>query len=63
MGTERYCTVLHPQVTEVTPTEVYCVAKNTCRLDGLLTVFHQERSAEGLSNLQVRRIEHLPLLK
>eukprot|EP00887_Chlorella_sp_A99_P003611 scaffold7.g3611.t1 len=40
------------QVEEVSPTEVVCRAKTSAVLDGLLTVFHQERSAEGLSNLQ-----------
>eukprot|EP00890_Picochlorum_soloecismus_P002397 jgi/Picsp_1/3158/NSC_05998-R1_pyruvate kinase len=40
------------EVEEVTATEVICVAKNNAVLDGLLTIFHQERSSEGLSNLQ-----------
>lgn len=33
-------------------TEVVCVARNNSQLDGLLTVFHTERSADGLSNVQ-----------
>lgn len=40
------------EVDDVTATEVICTAKNNAVLDGLLTIFHQERSAEGLSNLQ-----------
>ncbi|GAB4816028.1 hypothetical protein N2152v2_003074 [Parachlorella kessleri] len=42
------------EVEETLGQEVYCVAKNSAVLDGLLTVFHQasERSTEGLSNLQ-----------
>jgi pyruvate kinase len=40
------------EVEEVNATEVICLAKNGCHLDGLLTIFHQERSTEGLSNLQ-----------
>lgn len=40
------------EVEEATPTEVICRAKTNAKLDGLLTVFHQERSMEGLSNLQ-----------
>lgn len=32
------------QVEEVTPTEVVCVAASDAVLDGLLTVFHIERS-------------------
>ncbi|PRW57775.1 pyruvate kinase isoform C [Chlorella sorokiniana] len=39
-------------VEEVTPTEVVCVAASDAVLDGLLTVFHIERSGESLSNLQ-----------
>lgn len=35
-----------------------CVANNDAVLDGLLTVFHAERSSEGLSNVQ----NHLPML-
>lgn len=38
--------------------DVICVAKNDAVLDGLLTVFHAERSTEGLSNVQ----NDLPLL-
>jgi pyruvate kinase len=40
------------EVEDVTATEVVCVAKNNAVLDGLLTIFHQERSADALSNLQ-----------
>ena len=40
------------EVVDVTATEVICEAKNDAVLDGLLTIFHQERSVEGLSNLQ-----------
>jgi pyruvate kinase len=43
---------LFMEVEEVNATEVVCLAKNACHLDGLLTIFHQERSTEGLSNLQ-----------
>ncbi|KAL4425448.1 hypothetical protein ABPG75_009464 [Micractinium tetrahymenae] len=39
-------------VTEVTPTEVICEAASDAVLDGLLMVFHTERSNESLSNLQ-----------
>ena len=44
----------YAQAVEVSDTEVVCTAKSSAQLDGLLTVFHQERSAEGLSNLQAR---------
>lgn len=37
---------------------MYCIAKNDAVLDGLLTVFHAERSVEGLANVQ----NDLPLL-
>lgn len=40
------------EVEDVTATEVICTAKNNSVLDGLLTIFHQERSTQGLSNLQ-----------
>lgn len=43
---------LFMEVTDVNDTEVTCLAKNNAVLDGLLTIFHQERSAQGLSNLQ-----------
>jgi pyruvate kinase len=39
-------------------TDVVCVAQNDATLDGLLTIFHVERSADGLSNAQ----NDLPLL-
>mmetsp|Transcript_33774 Transcript_33774/g.60980 ORF Transcript_33774/g.60980 Transcript_33774/m.60980 type:complete len:646 (-) Transcript_33774:934-2871(-) len=32
--------------------DVFCIAKNDALLDGLLTVFHAERSHEGLANVQ-----------
>lgn len=38
--------------------DVICVAKNDAVLDGLLTVFHAERSTSGLSNVQ----NELPVL-
>ncbi len=41
------------QVESVDGNEVVCEAKNSAVLDGMLTVFHQERSEDGLSNLQV----------
>lgn len=38
--------------------DVVCVANNDTTLDGLLTIFHTERAAEGVSNIQNR----LPVL-
>jgi hypothetical protein len=47
------------QVVEVVDaTDVVCVARNDALLDGLLTVFHVERSSDELLNLQ----NDLPLL-
>lgn len=46
------------EVTQVSPAEVVCVAKNDCQLDGLITLFHSERSATALTNLQ----NDLPIL-
>lgn len=48
------------QVTDVQGTEVLCTAKNTATLEGLLCVFHCERSATAnmVSNIQ----NELPLL-
>lgn len=43
---------LYLEVTEVTATEVICEAKNNAVLDGLLTIFHVERSTDTVSNLQ-----------
>lgn len=40
------------EVEDVNATEVICMAKNNAVLDGLLTIFHQERSSDSLSNLQ-----------
>ena len=43
------------QVQSVTETDVVCVAQNSATLEGLLTVFHVERSkGSGLSNQQAR---------
>eukprot|EP00877_Chromochloris_zofingiensis_P009758 jgi/Chrzof1/5035/Cz15g09100.t1_PYK1[v5.2] len=50
---------LYLEVTDVrNRTDVLCVAKNDAVLDGLLTVFHVERSSDELLNLQ----NDLPLL-
>lgn len=49
---------LYLEVTEVVGTEVICQAKNDAVLDGLLTVFHVERSIDTLANVQ----NELPLL-
>lgn len=47
---------VYVQVTEVTDTDVICVAQNSTVLEGLLTLFHVERSTgDNLSNAQVRR--------
>jgi pyruvate kinase len=47
------------QVVEVVnECDVVCVARNDALLDGLLTVFHVERSSDELLNLQ----NDLPLL-
>lgn len=40
------------QVEEVGETDVVCIARNDAQLEGLMTVFHTERSANSLSNLQ-----------
>lgn len=50
------------QVKEVHGGEVVCEAKNNALLDGLLTVFHQERSTDGLSNVQVCSLGRGPVL-
>jgi 2-phospho-L-lactate guanylyltransferase (CobY/MobA/RfbA family) len=51
--------MLATQVVEVVDEhDVVCVAKNEALLDGLLTVFHVERSSDELLNLQ----NDLPLL-
>lgn len=47
-----------PQVDSVNGPDVVCVANNDTTLDGLLTIFHTERSVEGVSNMQNR----LPIL-
>ncbi|GLC77052.1 hypothetical protein PLESTF_001878200 [Pleodorina starrii] len=49
---------LYLEVVDVRGDDVICVAKNDAVLDGLLTVFHAERSSEGLANVQ----NDLPLL-
>ncbi|EFJ40338.1 cytosolic pyruvate kinase [Volvox carteri f. nagariensis] len=49
---------LYLEVVDVQGDDVVCIAKNDAVLDGLLTVFHAERSSEGLSNVQ----NDLPLL-
>jgi hypothetical protein len=41
-----------PQVEQVTPTEVVCSAGSDAVLDGLLTVFHLERSNGGRTGTQ-----------
>lgn len=48
------------QVTDVQGTEVRCVAKNNATLEGLLCVFHCERSSSAhlVTNIQ----NELPLL-
>ena len=46
------------QVDDTTETDVICTAKTTAELDGLLTVFHTERSADALTNVQ----NDLPIL-
>ena len=43
---------------EITSTDVVCIARNDAALGGLLTVFHTERSASSLTNLQ----NELPVL-
>ena len=47
-----------PQVDEVKSDEVICTSRNSAQLDGLLTVFHTERSADTLQNIQ----NDLPIL-
>ncbi len=49
---------LHAQVDEVKSDEVICTSRNSAQLDGLLTVFHTERSADSLQNIQ----NDLPIL-
>ncbi|KAG2492389.1 hypothetical protein HYH03_009335 [Edaphochlamys debaryana] len=49
---------LYLEVVDVQGDDVICIAKNDAVLDGLLTVFHAERSTEGLANVQ----NDLPLL-
>lgn len=49
---------LYLRVLDVQGTEVVCEAQNDAVLDGLLTVFHVERSTDTLSNVQ----NELPLL-
>lgn len=40
------------QVEEVGNEDITCVARNSAELDGLLTVFHTERSPDALQNIQ-----------
>lgn len=49
---------LYMQVTRITETDVVCTSQNDATLSGLLTVFHTERSASSLTNLQ----NELPVL-
>ena len=45
---------LYLEVTAVEGTEVICTAQNAATLEGLLCVFHAERSrGDGLNNVQV----------
>ncbi len=46
------------QVEDVGKEDVVCTARNSAELDGLLTVFHTERSADTLQNVQ----NDLPIL-
>ena len=46
------------QVDSVDDSNVVCTAMNAGVLDGLITVFHTERSADSLANLQ----NDLPIL-
>ena len=46
------------QVDEVKSDEVICTSRNSAQLNGLLTVFHTERSADSLQNIQ----NDLPIL-
>lgn len=41
---------LYLEVQSKTVTEIVCVAHNDANLDGLLTVFHMERSDKGITN-------------
>ena len=40
------------QVDEVAGNDVVCTARNNASLDGLLTIFHTERSSDTLQNVQ-----------
>ena len=46
------------QVDEVKSDEVICTSRNSAQLNGLLTVFHTERSTDSLQNIQ----NDLPIL-
>ena len=46
------------QVESVSKEDITCVARNSAQLDGLLTVFHTERSSDSLQNVQ----NDLPIL-
>lgn len=49
---------MYLQVDSVDDSNVVCTAMNAGVLDGLITVFHTERSADSLANLQ----NDLPIL-
>eukprot|EP00878_Enallax_costatus_P008141 GHUV01008513.1.p1 GENE.GHUV01008513.1~~GHUV01008513.1.p1 ORF type:complete len:786 (+),score=206.32 GHUV01008513.1:278-2635(+) len=49
---------LYLEVQEVVGQDIICQAQNGAVMDGLMTVYHMERSADSLSNLQ----NNLPLL-
>ena len=40
------------QVDDVAGNDVVCTARNNASLDGLLTIFHTERSSDTLQNVQ-----------
>jgi pyruvate kinase len=44
---------LYVEVSEVNGSEVTTIAQNNAELEGLLTVFHMERSQDTLVNMQV----------
>jgi pyruvate kinase len=46
------------QIESVAKEDITCVARNSAQLDGLLTVFHTERSTDALQNVQ----NDLPIL-
>ena len=44
--------VANLQVDKVEGDNVYCTANNHANLDGLITIFHSERSPDTLNNIQ-----------